>query len=97
MLRSTASALRLRSASGLPADVALFHEGPSRIVVSTAVPEIVERIARENNIEAVRIGVTMKERLRIDHNAVTCIDSPVDRFRGVFENALEGQLAPQHA
>ena len=83
--------------SGLPADVALFHEGPSRIVVSTAVPEIIERIARENNIDVARIGVTMKERLRIDHNAITCIDSPVDRFRDVFENALEGQLAPQHA
>jgi phosphoribosylformylglycinamidine synthase len=82
--------------SPLRADLTLFHEGPSRILVSTAVPEIVERIARENNVEALRIGVTMKGRLRIDHNAVTCIDSPVDRFRGVFEHALEGQLAPQH-
>ena len=82
--------------SPLRADLALFHEGPSRILVSTAVPEIVERIARENNVEALRIGVTMKSRLRIDHNAITCIDSPVDRFRGVFEHALEGQLAPQH-
>ncbi len=82
--------------SPLRADLALFHEGPSRVLVSTAVPEIVERIARENNVEALRIGVTMKSRLRIDHNAVTCIDSPVDRFRGVFEHALEGQLAPQH-
>ena len=83
--------------SSLRSDVALFHEGPSRIVVSTAAPEMVERIARDHGVEATRIGVTMKERLRIDHNAVTCIDSPVDRLRAVFDNALENQLAPQHA
>jgi len=83
--------------SSLGPDLALFHEGPSRILVSTAAPEMVERIARENNVEALQIGVTMKERLRIDHNVVTCIDSPVDRFRGVFEHALEDRLAPQHA
>ncbi|HEV2198621.1 MAG TPA: phosphoribosylformylglycinamidine synthase subunit PurL [Bryobacteraceae bacterium] len=83
--------------SDLHFELALFHEGPSRILVSTPAPETVERIARENNVEALRIGVTMKERLRIDHNAVTCIDSPLDRLRGVFEHALEDQLAPQHA
>jgi phosphoribosylformylglycinamidine synthase len=83
--------------SGMRPEVALFHEGPSRILVSTAVPEIVERIARENNVEAQRIGVTIKMGLRIDHNSVTCVDSPVDRLRSVWENALEGQLTPQHA
>jgi len=83
--------------SSLRSDVALFHEGPSRIVVSTAAPEMVERIARDHGVEATRIGVTMKERLRIDHNAVTCIDFPVDRIQAVFEQALEDQLAPQHA
>jgi hypothetical protein len=56
----------------------------------------VERIARAHNVEAVRIGVTMKMGLRIDHNSVTLIDSPVDRLRSVWENALEEQLAPQH-
>jgi phosphoribosylformylglycinamidine synthase len=82
--------------SELRPEVALFHEGPSRILVSTAVPEAVERIARKHNVEAVRIGVTMKMGLRIDHNSVTCIDSAVDRLRSVWENALEEQLAPQH-
>jgi phosphoribosylformylglycinamidine synthase len=82
--------------SELRPEVALFHEGPSRILVSTAVPELVERIAREHNVEAVRIGVTMKMGLRIDHNSVTLIDTPVDRLRSVWENALEEQLTPQH-
>ena len=70
----------------------LFHEGPSRILVSTAVPEVVERIARDHGIEAVRIGVTIKERLRIDHNAVTVVDLAIERLREARENALEGQL-----
>ena len=82
--------------SELRPEVALFHEGPSRILVSTAVPEVVERIAREYGVEAVRIGVTMKERLRIGDGSVTWIDSPVDRLRQVWENALAEQLAPVH-
>jgi phosphoribosylformylglycinamidine synthase len=82
--------------SDLRPEVALFHEGPSRILVSTPVPEAVERISREHNVEAVRIGVTMKERLRIGDGSVTLIDSPVDRLRQVWENALAEQLAPVH-
>ena len=46
-------------ATDLRPELALFHEGPSRILVSTAVPEAVEEIAREHKVEALRIGVTM--------------------------------------
>jgi phosphoribosylformylglycinamidine synthase len=77
-------------------ELTLFHEGPSRILVSTAVPESVERVARAHGVEAARIGVTMKAGLRIDHSSVTLIDVPVERLRGVSENALENQLRPQH-
>lgn len=83
--------------SKMKPEIALFHEGPSRILVSTAAPEAVEQIARQNGIEALRIGVTIKERLRIDHNSVTCIDSRVEPLRSVWDQAMEHQLAPQHA
>jgi phosphoribosylformylglycinamidine synthase len=73
--------------------IALFHEGPSRILVSTAVPEAVETIAREHNVEAVRIGVTIKEKLQIDHNSVTLIDCAISKLREARENALEDQLS----
>jgi phosphoribosylformylglycinamidine synthase II len=76
---------------------ALFHEGPSRILVSTTVPEQVERIAREHNVEALRIGVTMKEELRIDLNGVTVIDCTTAKLREARENALEQQLVVSHA
>jgi phosphoribosylformylglycinamidine synthase II len=77
----------------VPGDLlTLFHEGPSRILVSTVTPEAVERIARDHNVEAVRIGVTMKEKLRIDHNSVTVVDLATDRLREARENALENLL-----
>ena len=81
---------------GIRPELALFHEGPSRILVSTAAPEAVERVARKHSVEAARIGVTMKARLLIDQGSVTLIDSPVDRLREVAENALERQLTLQH-
>ena len=77
-------------------ELALFHEGPSRILVSTATPEAVEGIARAHGVDALRIGATMKERLRIDNKSVTWIDCPLARLREVWEKALESYLAPQH-
>ena len=80
----------------LPPQFALFHEGPARILISTDVPQVVEQIARQHNVEAVRIGVTMKERLRIGDGSVTWVDSLVDRLKQVWENALAEMLAPVH-
>jgi phosphoribosylformylglycinamidine synthase II len=82
--------------AGLTSELALFHEGPSRILVSSAVPEAIKRIALKHGVEAARIGVTMKAGLRIDQGSVTLIDSPIDRLREVSENALESQLTLQH-
>ena len=52
-------------------EFALFHEGPSRILLSTSAPEAVEKIARDNNVECLRLGVTMKERLQISNGSAT--------------------------
>ena len=79
-------------------EFALFHEGPSRILLSTSAPEAIEKIARENNVECLRLGVTMKERLQIrngsETSSETWIDCRVDRLREVWENALENLLSP---
>ncbi|HEY4361955.1 MAG TPA: phosphoribosylformylglycinamidine synthase subunit PurL [Bryobacteraceae bacterium] len=83
--------------SALRPEFALFHEGPSRILISTAQPEAVEAIAKKHNVACPRIGVTMKERLRIDHQSMTVVNSPVDRLREVSDNALEALLVPVHA
>lgn len=73
-------------------EFALFHEGPSRVLVSTASPEAVERIAAQNKIECVRLGVTMKEQLRIDG----LLECPVKQLQQVWENSFEEMLQPAH-
>ncbi len=78
-------------------EIALFHEGPSRILVSTATPEAVERIAATHKVEAARIGVTMKERLRIDNRSMIWIDCSVKQLQQVRDSALEDLLAAKHA
>jgi phosphoribosylformylglycinamidine synthase subunit PurL len=80
----------------LRSEFALFHEGPSRILVSSTDPQAVKDIARRHGVECLRIGATIKERLRIDHHSATWVDSPVDRLREVSENALEELLAPAY-
>jgi hypothetical protein len=58
----------------------------------------VEKIARENNIECLRLGVTMKEKLQIGNGSATTaspwIDCRVEHLREVWENALENLLSP---
>jgi len=77
-------------------EFALFHEGPSRVLVSTASPEAIEQIAAANKIQCVRLGVTMKEQLRIDDGSKTLLECPVTQLQQVWENALEGMLKPVH-
>jgi hypothetical protein len=58
----------------------------------------VEKIARDHNIECLRLGVTMKEKLQISNGsatpAETWIDCRVESLREVWENALENLLSP---
>jgi phosphoribosylformylglycinamidine synthase len=81
----------------LRAELALFHEGPSRVLVSSHMPKAVEEIAEKHAVACVRLGVTMKSRLKIANNSQTWIELPVDRIKEVWENALEERLAPAHA
>ncbi len=76
----------------------LFHEGPSRVLVSTHQVEEVKRIALFHGVENPRIGVTMKERLQIRNGPVTLIDCSLDSLRQAWEQALPRLLhADQHA
>jgi phosphoribosylformylglycinamidine synthase II len=70
----------------------LFHEGPSRILISTPQPENVLEIARKKGIEAVQIGVTMKERLRIDCGSITLLDCDLSELKKPWETSLERTL-----
>ena len=73
-------------------ELALFHEAPSRILVSTSQPENVLKIASENGVEAVPIGATMKERLRIDCGSDTLVDCNLAELKQPWQTSLERML-----
>jgi hypothetical protein len=83
---------RINVAEGMRQEFLLFHEGPSRILVSTAEPARVMELALKNNIEAIQIGVTMKERLRIDCGSETLLDCNLTELRQPWETSLESTL-----
>ena len=78
--------------SEMPAELLLFHEGPSRILVSTADPERVFAACAKNNVEAVTIGVTLSNRLSIHNRKQVLIDCPVDELKKLWETGLVNLL-----
>jgi phosphoribosylformylglycinamidine (FGAM) synthase-like enzyme len=86
---------RIEIPSGLRSEFLLFHEGPSRILVATSRLDNVLEIARKNSVEALRIGVTMKERLRIDCGPETLLDCDLTELRQPWETSLERLLHQQ--
>ena len=78
--------------SNLRPEFLLFHEGPSRILVSTADPEAVQKIAHDLGVQSVRIGATMKERLQIANRSFTWVDSELKALKQPWDTALENLL-----
>ena len=78
----------LEFATGMRPEFLLFHEGPSRILLSTARPEEVERIAREHGVEALGVGVTVEGRISVRNRAASLIDCEIGRLRSAWEGAL---------
>jgi phosphoribosylformylglycinamidine synthase len=82
----------IRLDSDLAPLLLLFHEGPSRILVSTADPDAVLSVARKFSIQAHSIGVTLKSRVIIRNRTETLVESSIDRLKQVWANALENLL-----
>jgi phosphoribosylformylglycinamidine synthase len=78
--------------SDLPPELLLFHEGPSRILVSTGNAEEVFRVARKNGVHAIEIGATLKARVTISNRNEVLIDDRVDELKGLWNGALEHLL-----
>ncbi|HWF48597.1 MAG TPA: AIR synthase related protein, partial [Bryobacteraceae bacterium] len=82
----------IRLASTLAPELLLFHEGPSRVLVSTATPEAVFASARKNSIEAVAIGATLNESLTIRNENEILIHCPVKELKSTWSGALKHHL-----
>jgi phosphoribosylformylglycinamidine synthase len=78
--------------SDLKPELLLFHEGPSRILISTEKPESVERIAQEYGVRAPRIGATIDRRIEIGNRSDVLLSSPIADLKSGWENALEEVL-----
>jgi len=74
-------------------DFVLFHEGPSRVLVSTTSPEAVQAVAARYGVEATVIGSTADGRLSIRNKERLLIDLQVDELRNAWESALPELLA----
>ena len=70
--------------SDLRPELLLFHEAPSRIVLSTQHPGEVARIAENFGVACTLLGATMKERLRIQNGPVTLIDCDITALHHVL-------------
>ncbi|MEX2261337.1 MAG: phosphoribosylformylglycinamidine synthase subunit PurL [Bryobacteraceae bacterium] len=63
----------------------LFHEGPSRVLLSTAQPEKISGIAAQHGVEAPVIGVTMEGRVGIRNRGKVLVDRPVARLKSLWD------------
>ena len=78
--------------SELTPEYLLFHEGPSRILLSTGKPDRVLAIARENGVQALEIGVTLEWRMTVRHRNDILIDCQVSELHDLWSHALEDLL-----
>ena len=94
--RASLGPARIGAEITLPADarreLLLFQESPSRVLISTDRPEEVAKIAASHGVEALRIGVTIGEALRIGNDSGGWINLPVDRLRETWEGGLKALL-----
>jgi phosphoribosylformylglycinamidine synthase len=73
-------------------ELLLFHEGPSRILVSTRDREAVMATAAQHAIHALPIGDTLDARVTIRNRGEVLIDERVAELRKLWAGALENLL-----
>ncbi|MFO0502670.1 MAG: phosphoribosylformylglycinamidine synthase subunit PurL [Acidobacteriota bacterium] len=75
-------------ASALRPELLLFHEGPSRILLSTNSPEEVTKLADKHGVPAVAIGATVHGQVVIEGY----LNATVEELHQPWANALESAL-----
>jgi phosphoribosylformylglycinamidine synthase len=79
-------------ASDLRPEMLLFHEGPSRILISTGNAARVEEIAARHGVEAPVIGLTIEKGLEIRQRSQILGAWDVAKLEATYAHALEGFL-----
>jgi len=76
-------------ASDLPPQIMVFHEGPSRVLLSTEHPNEVAEIARKHGVEAPVIGATMEHGMEIRQRGMTLGSWEIAALKSAHREALE--------
>ncbi len=84
---------RLSIDSELRPELLLFHEAPSRILLSTAEPARVAEIALRHGVAAPVIGTTAAGQIVVVNRGQSLISYSIAELRSVFETALERKLS----
>jgi phosphoribosylformylglycinamidine synthase len=78
--------------SALAPELLLFHEGPSRVLVSSTNPEHILSICSKNGVQAMTIGVTVETTVTIRNRGKVLLHSSVTDLKDVWGSALEHLL-----
>jgi phosphoribosylformylglycinamidine synthase subunit PurL len=78
-------------------ELALFHEAPSRVLISTDQPEAVKMVAHKHGVDIVEIGRTLEKDLTIENRGTSLVRLSVDDLRSKWETALPSQLGSVRA
>jgi phosphoribosylformylglycinamidine synthase len=78
--------------SDLRPEFMAFHEGPSRVLISTAHAKEVAEIARKHGVEAPVIGVTIKVGMEIRQRGNTLGSWEIASLKSAYREALEGYV-----
>jgi len=78
--------------SDLRPEMLAFHEGPSRILISTEFPKKVAAIAEKYEIEAPVVGVTIRKGIEIRQRTITLGAWEIAALRTAYSQALESHV-----
>lgn len=74
--------------SDLRAELLLFHEGPSRVIVAAKDLSAVAAIAEKHGVPVLRIGTTVKDKLTISNRGEVLVQASAKQLLEPWENAL---------
>jgi phosphoribosylformylglycinamidine synthase len=83
---------QLDLASDLRPEFLLFHEAPSRILISTAAPKRVAVIAHSHSVDAPVVGVTIEKGIEIRQRSNTLGSWETAALKQAYDRALETNL-----
>jgi phosphoribosylformylglycinamidine synthase len=78
--------------SHLRPEVLMFHEAPSRILISTTNPKRISAIAEKHAVECPIVGTTIEKGIEIRQRSITLGSWEIAALRAAYEGALESYV-----